>query len=70
MLIKIIVVCLLIFMVFNLFRAMKIMLNGNPDQQQSMTKFIGRRVMTSVLIMLLILLALAMGWITPNPRPY
>lgn len=70
MLIKIIVVCLLIFMVFNLFRAMKIMLNANPDQQQSMTKFIGRRVMTSVLIMLLILLALAMGWITPNPRPY
>ncbi|GGD77197.1 DUF2909 domain-containing protein [Lacimicrobium alkaliphilum] len=70
MLVKIIVVCMLAFMVFNLFRAMKIMLSSDPDQQQSMTKFIGRRVLTSALIMLLLLLALAMGWITPNPRPY
>ncbi|WP_088331126.1 DUF2909 domain-containing protein [Lacimicrobium sp. SS2-24] len=70
MFIKIILVCLLVFMIFNLFRAMKIMLKGESDQQHSMTKFIGRRVLTSVVIMLLILFALAMGWITPNPRPY
>ncbi|GGO71796.1 DUF2909 domain-containing protein [Bowmanella pacifica] len=69
MLLKILIICLLIFMVFNLFRAMKIMLKGE-NESESMTKFIGRRVLTSVIIILLLIIAVAMGWITPNPRPY
>ncbi|GAA0343297.1 DUF2909 family protein [Bowmanella denitrificans] len=69
MLLKILIVCLLIFMVFNLFRAMKIMLKGDSGGT-SMTKFIGRRVLTSAIIILLLIIAVAMGWITPNPRPY
>ena len=68
MLIKIIVGGLLIFMVFNLFKAMKIMLKG--DTSEPMSKFIGRRVLTSVVIVLLLLLAIATGLIGPNPRPY
>jgi len=68
MLIKIIVGGLLIFMVFNLFKAMKIMLKG--DTSEPMSKFIGRRVLTSVVIVLLLLLAIATGLIEPNPRPY
>lgn len=68
MAIKIIVGGLLIFMIFNLFKAMKIMLKG--DTGEPMSKFIGRRVLTSVIIVLLLLLAIATGLIEPNPRPY
>ena len=56
-------------MVFNLFRAMVVMLKDDPDKPP-MSKFIGRRVMASVVIVLLILLALATGLLEPNPRPY
>lgn len=68
MAVKIIVSGLLIFMVYNLFRAMMIMLKG--DSTESMSKFIGRRVITSAVIVGLLLLAIATGLITPNPRPY
>lgn len=68
MAIKIIVSGLLIFMVYNLFRAMMVMLKG--DSTEPMSKFIGRRVLTSVIIVGLLLIALATGLITPNPRPY
>lgn len=69
MLIKIIIVGLLIFMVYNLFRALTIMNKNDPDQP-SMSKFIGRRVMTSVVIVLILLICILTGVITPNPRPY
>lgn len=68
MAIKIIVALLLIFMVFNLFKAMMVMLKG--ETTEPMSKFIGRRVLTSAIIVGLLLLALATGLITPNPRPY
>jgi len=68
MAIKIIVSGLLIFMIYNLFRAMLIMLKG--ETTESMSKFIGRRVITSAVIVGLLLLAIATGLITPNPRPY
>lgn len=68
MAIKIIVSGLLIFMVYNLFRAMMVMLKG--DSTEPMSKFIGRRVLTSAIIVGLLLIALATGLITPNPRPY
>lgn len=69
MLIKILIGGLLLFMVFNLFKAMLIMLKDDPNSPP-MSKYIGRRVITSVVIVLLILLAMATGLITPNPRPY
>ncbi|MCW8093332.1 DUF2909 domain-containing protein [Alteromonas sp. ASW11-130] len=68
MLIKIILVGLLIYMIVNLFLAMRVMMKN--DTKQPMSKFIGRRVMTSALIVLIILVAMATGLITPNPRPY
>jgi len=68
MAIKIIVSGLLVFMVYNLCRAMIIMLKNDPDVP--MSKFIGRRVLVSVIIVALLLLALATGVITPNRRPY
>ncbi|MDO6445394.1 DUF2909 domain-containing protein [Colwellia sp. 1_MG-2023] len=69
MIIKIIIVGLLAFMVYNLFRALIIM-NKNDPNQPSMSKFIGRRVMISVVIVILLLVGILTGVITPNPRPY
>ena len=68
MIIKIIIVGLLAFMIYNLFKALFIM-NRNDPNQPNMSKFIGRRLITSVLIVILILVGLATGIITPNPRP-
>ena len=59
---------LLIFMVFSLFQAMMIMLKN--DQSQNMSKYIGRRVLASAVIIGLILVAVATGIIQPNPTPY
>ena len=69
MLIKIVLVCLLFFVVFQLFRALWLMLKNDPNQA-SMSKHLGRRVMFSVLVMGLIILALTLGWIEPHQRPY
>jgi len=69
MLIKIVIVGLLAFMIYNLFRALFIMNKNDPDQPK-MSSYIGRRVMTSVVIVLLLLIGLLTGVITPNPRPY
>lgn len=70
MLFKIVIVALLLFMVYNLFRALLIM-NKKPDPSQPpMTKYIGRRLMLSVAIVVLLLIGLLTGLITPNPRPY
>ncbi|MCJ8318290.1 MAG: DUF2909 domain-containing protein [Colwellia sp.] len=69
MIFKIVIVCMLAFMVYNLFKAL-ILMNKNDPNQPSMTKFIGRRLYLSVAIVLLILVGLLTGVITPNPRPY
>lgn len=69
MLLKLVIIALLLFIVFNLFRAGFMMLRNDPEQKQ-MSRFLGRRVFYSVLVLLIIMLAMALGWITPNPRPY
>ncbi|MGJ8691739.1 MAG: DUF2909 domain-containing protein [Thalassotalea sp.] len=69
MLVKVIVVGLLAFMIYNLFKALFIMNKNDPDQPK-MSTYIGRRVMTSVVIVILLLILIATGVITPNPRPY
>ncbi|WP_212744502.1 DUF2909 domain-containing protein [Thalassotalea litorea] len=66
---KILIVVLLITMIYNLVRAMRLMVK-KPQGQEKMSKFIGRRVVFSALIIALILLGLATGIITPNPRPF
>ncbi|ELI6447625.1 TPA: DUF2909 domain-containing protein [Photobacterium damselae] len=68
MIIKIVLIALLLFTVFNLFRALPRLLN--PQSQLAMSKTLGWRVALSVLLLVGIILALAFGWITPNPRPY
>jgi hypothetical protein len=68
MFVKITLVGLLVFMMVNLAFAMRVMLKGESNQK--MSKFIGRRVLASVIIVVIVLIALATGVITPNPRPY
>ncbi|WP_306519320.1 DUF2909 domain-containing protein [Rheinheimera sp.] len=69
MLVKLILIALLLFIVFNLFRALWLMLKNDPDKV-SMSKYLGRRVLFSAIVMALLILALAMGWISPHQRPY
>lgn len=68
MLLKALAVCLLIFIILNLFRALPVMLKGRGSQP--MSRYLGRRLLISVLLFALLLIALATGYITPNPRPY
>ncbi|OEE68743.1 hypothetical protein A1OO_06795 [Enterovibrio norvegicus FF-33] len=68
MLLKAILVCLLIFIIFNLFRALPIMIKGRTDVR--MSRYLGRRVLFSVIVFVILLIALATGLIEPNPRPY
>jgi hypothetical protein len=67
--VKILIGILILFMIFNLFKAMMIMLKNDPNQPP-MSKYIGRRVIASAVIIGLIILAVMTGLVTPNPRPY
>lgn len=69
LLIKILIACLIVFMVVNLFKAMIVMLKNDPNTPP-MSKYIGRRMIFAVLIIGFIVVAMATGLITPNPRPY
>ncbi|GLX86274.1 hypothetical protein tloyanaT_25270 [Thalassotalea loyana] len=66
---KILLVGALFFMVYNLFKALLIM-NRNDPNQPPMSKFIGRRVATSAVIVIVLLVLIATGVITPNQRPF
>lgn len=69
MLIKIIVVGLIAYMIFNLFMAMRVMTKPQKSKEK-MSTYIGRRVKTSAAIVILLLILILTGVITPNPRPY
>uniref|UniRef100_A0A486XT52 DUF2909 domain-containing protein n=1 Tax=Rheinheimera sp. BAL341 TaxID=1708203 RepID=A0A486XT52_9GAMM len=69
MLIKLIIIALLLIIIVNLVRAGLVMLK--PVQPEvKMSRFLGRRVMFSAIVLLLILVAQALGLIEANPRPY
>ena len=65
---KLVLVLLLLFILFNLARALFILVKG--ESKVPMSQYLGRRVIFSVLVILLLLGALATGVITPNSRPY
>ena len=66
---KTLIVTLLAFIIFNLVKAMKTMLNPE-DTKQPMSSYIGKRLKYSVLLIVLLLVMLGLGLIQPNPRPY
>lgn len=67
--IKLLLIALLLFIVFNLFRALFLMLK-NDENQPSMSKFLGRRVLWSAVVLIAVILALQFGLLTPHNRPY
>lgn len=69
MLIKIIVLCFVALMIYNLFKALKTMNSDDPNKPP-MSKFIGRRVMVSAALIVFLIVLMLTGVITPNPRPY
>ncbi|WP_371187894.1 DUF2909 family protein [Thalassotalea maritima] len=69
MIIKIVIVLLLLLMIYNLFKA-GVSMNSNDSKKPPMSKYIGRRVLISALIILLLFIGIATGIIQPNPRPY
>ncbi|RUO30987.1 DUF2909 domain-containing protein [Aliidiomarina sedimenti] len=69
MILKILLVALLLYVIYNLFQGLFHLMRQKQDGPR-MSHFIGRRVLFSVIIIALIVLALATGILTPNPRPY
>jgi len=67
--IKIAIVILFITIVFNLFRAMFSMMKQDPNKPP-MSHYIGRRLLFSAALIIILVLSLAFGLIEPNPRPY
>jgi hypothetical protein len=68
MIIKIAILAMLALMIYNLFRAMLTM-NKNDPNKPTMSKYIGRRVITSIALVALLVLGVVTGVITPNPHP-
>lgn len=66
--IKVLFVVLFLFVLISLFQALNIM--RKEQTTVSMSQFIGRRLIYSAVLLILIILAMAFGLITPNPRPY
>lgn len=69
MILKIVLLTLVAFMIYNLFKALRLMTKNDPEQPP-MSKYIGRRLMFSGLIILLVIIGVATGLITPNTPPY
>ncbi|NLS13800.1 DUF2909 family protein [Vibrio sp. SM6] len=74
---KLLLVGLLLFIILNLAKALFHMLKAPTNNkldanspQKPMSHYLGRRVALSVIVVLLLLIALGSGWITPNPSPY
>ncbi|MGF1741938.1 DUF2909 domain-containing protein [Vibrio profundum] len=73
MLFKFALVLMLLFIIFNLARALVQMVKEPSDDQnqnKSMSHYLGRRVMLSALVILMLIIALMGGWLEPNTRPY
>lgn len=69
MLVKIILVLLLAIVVFSLFQALFVMMK-NDESSPKMSKYLGRRLIFSVAVIVLLIILLLTGVITPHQRPY
>ncbi|MBM7456289.1 hypothetical protein HNR62_002175 [Oceanisphaera litoralis] len=67
MLLKLLIVLLLLCMIGNLLLSLKAMLSQRDPVL--MSRYIGRRLLFAVIIMLLLIVALATGLLVPNATP-
>ncbi|NOI65371.1 MULTISPECIES: DUF2909 domain-containing protein [unclassified Vibrio] len=74
LLLKITLVVMLFFIIFNLARALFHMVkepsSSERGERRPMSHFLGRRLMFSALVVVLLIIALSSGLIEPNSRPY
>ncbi len=66
-------VLILLFIIFNLAKALFYMVRSTSSkyhQHSSMSRFLGRRLLFSIAVVLLLIAALSSGLLEPNPRPY
>ncbi|BBN82831.1 hypothetical protein PA25_28160 [Pseudoalteromonas sp. A25] len=68
MLIKFIIILLLLFIIFNLFSALFLMLK-NPNGGKPMSHYLGRRVIFSAIALIIIIVAAKLGAIKLNRTP-
>lgn len=69
MLLKALLVALLLIVIINLFYALYSMIK-NDENSPKMSKYLGRRLLLSSVIILCLIIALATGVVTPNPAPF
>ncbi|MCY9844076.1 DUF2909 domain-containing protein [Vibrio caribbeanicus] len=77
---KVLLVFMLIFIIFNLARAMFEMVKNDgsdtendeeqPQDNKPMSYYLGKRVFLSALAVILMIVALLSGFLEPNVRPY
>ncbi|MDK2597042.1 DUF2909 family protein [Pseudoalteromonas obscura] len=68
MLIKWIITALLLVVLFHLFHALIVMLQG-ADKSKNMSQLLGKRVLYSLIVILCITLSSQIGFINFNPQP-
>jgi hypothetical protein len=68
MFVKIVIVLILGFIIFNLFRALFIMVSGNASNKP-MSYFLGKRVLYSAIALIVIIGSAKLGLIKFNPNP-
>lgn len=64
MLFKLLIVLLLFAMIGNLFWGLKALIS--QQDPRVMSRYIGRRLLFAVIIVLLLIIALAAGWVVPH----
>jgi len=70
LIVKIILVLFLLFIIFNLARALIQMVREPEDNERPMSYYLGRRLMFSAFVVILLIIALLSGWLHPNHAPY
>ncbi len=70
LIVKIILVLFLLFIIFNLARALIQMVREPEDDDRPMSYYLGRRLMFSAFVVILLIFALLSGWLHPNHTPY
>ncbi|MDO6524778.1 DUF2909 family protein [Motilimonas sp. 1_MG-2023] len=68
MVIKIVIIGVVLAVLINLALALPTLLK-QPDKSL-LTRYLGRRLFGSALVLLIIFIAIALGLITPNPAPW
>ncbi|MCL9773690.1 DUF2909 domain-containing protein [Vibrio methylphosphonaticus] len=67
---KVVLVLLLLFIIFNLALALIRMVKDDTTSGKPMSYYLGRRVIFSAIVVILLIIALKSGILVPNVRPY